>query len=182
MIVANPIHSVCPEERRVYPACAVYPESRREFSRSERTRSTRPWAQSAILSAAKDPGPIASAPVSDPPFSSPNLDALDAASSLSPLSATLAKNSGGWGHRQAPARNPTSFPTVIRCESVSISIHGTYASFVFILLRTLLHCQKRYLQSFHGFPHSLHETPGVGTPRLLTDPRSTHILPMRGLP
>jgi hypothetical protein len=115
MIVANPIHSVCPEERRGYPAGT-------EFSRSERARSTRPWAQSVILpalsvaevSAAKDPGLIASAPVSElcvSVFSSPNLDALDAASSLSPLSATLTKNTGGVGHAQASARNPERIPS-----------------------------------------------------------------------
>jgi hypothetical protein len=32
-------------------------------------------------------------------------------------------------------------------ESVSISFHATYAPFVFILLRTLLHSKKCYLQS-----------------------------------
>ncbi len=36
-----------------------------------------------------------SSPVSA--FSSPNVDALDAASSISPLFATLTKNTGGWG-------------------------------------------------------------------------------------
>jgi hypothetical protein len=48
-------------------------------------------------------------------------------------------------------------------ESTSISFHGTYAPFVFILLRTLLHGPIRYLQSFHHLPHSLPKTPGVGT-------------------
>jgi hypothetical protein len=47
-------------------------------------------------------------------------------------------------------------------EFTSISFHGTYASSVFILLRTLLHRQKRYLQSFHHLPHSSPETPGRG--------------------
>src|SRR5580658_2554728 len=43
-----------------------------------------------------------------------------------------------------------------------MSIHGIYTPFVFTLLRTLLHRQKRYLQSFHTFPHSFRKTPGVG--------------------
>ena len=47
-------------------------------------------------------------------------------------------------------------------EFTSISFHGTYASFVFILLRTLLHRQKPYLQSFHHLPHSSTKTPGWG--------------------
>ena len=49
-------------------------------------------------------------------------------------------------------------------ESTSISFQGTYDPFVFILLRTLLHCRKSYLQSFHHLPHSFRETPGRGVP------------------
>src|SRR5579863_323482 len=45
-------------------------------------------------------------------------------------------------------------------ESASISFHETYASFVFILLHTLLHGPIRYFQSFHHLPHSLPKTPG----------------------
>jgi hypothetical protein len=33
-----------------------------------------------------------------------------------------------------------------------------------ILLLTLLHCRKSYLQSFQAFPHSFRKTPGVGCP------------------
>jgi hypothetical protein len=83
-----------------HPACT-------EVCRTDRLPSVRPWAESVILSAAKDPGLIASAPVSEPcvsPFGSPNLDALDAASSLSPLSATLTKNTGGGGIGVHPER------------------------------------------------------------------------------
>jgi hypothetical protein len=98
MTFANPICSVYPEERRVYPACT-------EFSRSERTRSTRRALplQSAYVSELC----VLCASVS----SSPNLDALDAASSLSPLSATLAKNTGRWRHPQASARNSDRIPS-----------------------------------------------------------------------
>jgi len=49
-------------------------------------------------------------------------------------------------------------------ESASISFHGAYGSFVFILLRTLLHRAERYLLSFLWFPHSLRKTPGVAYP------------------
>jgi hypothetical protein len=134
MIVANPIHSVCPEERRGYPAGT-------EFSRSERARSTRPWAQSVILpalsvaevSAAKDPGLIASAPVSElcvSVFSSPNLDALDAASSLSPLSATLTKNTGGWGmpKRRQETRNAFPLPSTLRIQLSTVFLLTALAS------------------------------------------------------
>ncbi len=137
MIVANPIHSVCPEERRGYPAGTG-------FSRSERARSTRPWAQSVILpalsvaevSAAKDPGLIASAPVSElcalcvSVFSSPNLDALDAASSLSPLSATLTKNTGGWGmpKRRQETRNAFPLPSTLRIQLSTVFLLTALAS------------------------------------------------------
>ena len=48
-------------------------------------------------------------------------------------------------------------------ESASISFPDTYASFVFILLRTLLHCRFLYPHSFQAIPHSLQKTPrGVG--------------------
>ena len=48
-------------------------------------------------------------------FSSPNVDALDAASSLSPLFATLTKNNGGWGTRR-PAATSLLFPlSILNC-------------------------------------------------------------------
>ena len=50
-------------------------------------------------------------------------------------------------------------------ERASISFHETYASFVVILLRTLLHSTKPQLFSFHMLPHSLRKTPGWGIPR-----------------
>jgi len=53
-------------------------------------------------------------------------------------------------------------PSLPRKESASISFHGLYTSFVFILLRTLLHCEKRYRHSFQYLPHSLAKTPGWG--------------------
>jgi len=62
-------------------------------------------------------------------------------------------------------------------QFVSVSIHRSYAFFVFILLRTLLHRQKCYLQSFHALPHSLHKTPGVaaGLPSFFESiPRFNH--------
>jgi hypothetical protein len=40
--------------------------------------------------------------------------------------------------------------------------HRLYPSFVFILLRTLLHHAKHYPLSVQCFPHSFAETPGVG--------------------
>ncbi len=110
MIAANPTRSL-------YPAST-------DLGRSERTRSASPWAESVILSAAKDPGLIASAPVSElrvrrlprpgrgvSRFSSPNLDVLDAASTISPLSATLTKNTRGGGISQASANNSNRNPS-----------------------------------------------------------------------
>ena len=47
-------------------------------------------------------------------------------------------------------------------ESTSVSFHGTYDPFVFILLRTFLPYPNRYPQSFQRFPHSCRKTPGVG--------------------
>jgi hypothetical protein len=57
-------------------------------------------------------------------------------------------------------RGASPLPNALFHESASVSFHGTYASFVFILLRTLLHRTKRYLQSFQALPHSLDKTPG----------------------
>ena len=50
-------------------------------------------------------------------------------------------------------------------ERTSVSFHGVCASFVFILLRTLLHAAKRYPQCFQLIPHSSPKTPGWGTCR-----------------
>jgi hypothetical protein len=82
------------------------------------------------------------------------------------------KKHRGWGHLPSVGKElqlqsllfnfQLSTVNSFRPSSVSISLHGIYTPFVFILLRTLLHCQERYLQSFHIFPHSLHKTPGVG--------------------
>jgi hypothetical protein len=47
-------------------------------------------------------------------------------------------------------------------ECTSISFHGAYASFVFILLRALLHSAIRQLFSPQSLSHSFHKTPGVG--------------------
>jgi hypothetical protein len=47
-------------------------------------------------------------------------------------------------------------------ESSSVSFHEAYSSFVFILLRPLLHFAKRYRQSFQRLPHSFRKTPRVG--------------------
>src|SRR5271168_1906544 len=51
-------------------------------------------------------------------------------------------------------------PLLSRKESASISFHGLYTSFVFILLRTLWHSEKRYPHSFQYLTHSLAKTPG----------------------
>jgi hypothetical protein len=67
----HPLHSV-----ECHSACTVYPEPRREPSRSERSEGF-----------AFDFSPVCV---------SANVDALDAASSLSPLPATLTKNTRGW--------------------------------------------------------------------------------------
>jgi hypothetical protein len=45
-------------------------------------------------------------------FSSPNVDALDAASSLSPLSVTLTKNTRGGGTSQSSAKNSNPDPSL----------------------------------------------------------------------
>jgi hypothetical protein len=50
-------------------------------------------------------------------------------------------------------------------ESTSTPLPSMCASFVFILLRTLLHCRKSYLSCFQALPHSLAKTPGVGVAR-----------------
>ncbi len=60
-----------------------------------------------------------------------------------------------------------NLPLLSLRESRSISFHGTYTSFVFILLRTLWRRAKRYPQSLLCLPHSLCKTPGWGTPALL---------------
>ena len=49
-------------------------------------------------------------------------------------------------------------------EFVSVSFHCTYASFVFILLRTLLRPSESYLSCFQTLPHSFNKTPGGGIP------------------
>ena len=91
---ANPARSLYPEERRVYPACPVYAscpvcaEPRTE--RTRRARPTFPARSTPILSSSHLCALCASA------FSSPNVDAHDAASSISPLSAILTKNTRGW--------------------------------------------------------------------------------------
>ncbi len=91
---ANPTRSLHPEERRVYPACT-------QPSRSARTRSVRPnfTAKSTPILSSSD---LCALCVSG--FSSPNVDAADAASSVSPLSATLTKNTRGWV--SVPIANP----------------------------------------------------------------------------
>jgi hypothetical protein len=50
-------------------------------------------------------------------FSSPNVDALDAASNVSPLSAILTKNTRGGGTSQAPPKNSNPNPSVFNCFS-----------------------------------------------------------------
>ena len=62
----------------------------------------------------------------------------------------------------SPERRRADF--LVPQESTSVSFHGTYVPFVFILLRTLLHCKKSQLLSFHNFPNSLSKTPGWGIP------------------
>jgi hypothetical protein len=163
MIVANPT---------LYPAC-----------REPRTEERRAYPELSISAfSSPNPSPF------DFKLSTVNLfsflDALDAASSLSPLSATHTKNTRGGGTSQASAKNSNRNPSVFNCfsrisppstlnfqpstvfprESISISIHGIYTPFVFMLLRTLLHRQNCYLQPFHAFPHSFRKTPGVGYP------------------
>src|SRR5580693_9883783 len=54
-------------------------------------------------------------------FSSPNVDALDAASSVSPLFATLTKNTGGGGTSQASAKNSDRNPHVLNCAFPNLS-------------------------------------------------------------
>jgi hypothetical protein len=82
----------------LYSACTIYAEPRKKAPRSERTRSTRHSPLNFEGSPASK-----SIPVSDlcalcvSAFSSPDVDALDAASSISPLFATLTKNTRGWG-------------------------------------------------------------------------------------
>ena len=70
------------------------------------------------------PAPIVkSAPVSElcvSAFSSPNLDALDAASTISPLSATLTKNTGGGGISQASPRNSNHNPSPFNLKLLSL--------------------------------------------------------------
>jgi len=65
-----------------------------------------------------------------------------------------------------PHSRPQSFATrqspLAFSRAFSSVIHAIHASFVFILLRTLLHCAKRYPQSFQRLPHSFRKTPGVG--------------------
>src|SRR5580692_11602590 len=61
-------------------------------------------------------------------FSSPNVDALDAASTLSPLPATHTKNTGGGGTSQASAKNSNRSPSVLNCVFPNLS------SFIFKLL------------------------------------------------
>ena len=135
MIVANPICSVYPEERRVYPACT-------EFSRSERTRSTRHTLppQSASVSelcARRLPRPGRGVSA----FSSPNfspfnfklfsfLDALDAASSLSPLSATLTKSTGGGDipKRRQGTRIAFPLPSTLRIQLSTVFLLTALAS------------------------------------------------------
>jgi hypothetical protein len=84
--------------RPLYSACTIYAEPRKKAPRSERTRSTRHSPLNFEGSPASK-----SIPVSDlcalcvSAFSSPDVDALDAASSISPLFATLTKNTRGWG-------------------------------------------------------------------------------------
>src|SRR5580704_11434524 len=48
--------------------------------------------------------------------------------------------------------------------SISISFHWSYTSFVFMLLRTLLHSAIRQLFSPQSLPNSFAKTPGVGVP------------------
>jgi hypothetical protein len=85
--------------RPLYSACTIYAEPRRKPPRSERTRSTRHSPLNFEGSPASK-----SIPVSDlcalcvSAFSSPDVDALDAASSISPLFATLTKNTPGVGY------------------------------------------------------------------------------------
>ncbi len=67
-----------------------------------------------------------------------------------------------------PLFSPQSFATRHSppdCQRVCTRIiHWTSASFVFILLRTLLHCAIRQALCHQLFPHSLQKTPGVGCP------------------
>jgi hypothetical protein len=63
-------------------------------------------------------------------------------------------------------QNPSAHKRSIPRESASISFHGTYASFVFILLRTLLHRAILQPLSDQWVPHSLSKTPGGGWARI----------------
>jgi hypothetical protein len=106
------------------------------------------------------------------------VQATENTATLSPFPATLTshvkhksfvchsyRKHGGWG---APCIDPpTSFPCLPE-ESASISFHCTYAPFVFIFLRTLLHRSKSYLSWFQALPHSLNKTPRGGVPLLAT--------------
>jgi hypothetical protein len=129
VIAANPIPYVYPEKRRVYPAGT-------ELGRSDRSASARSWARSVILSAAKDPGLIASASVSElcvlcvSVFGSPNIGALDAASSLSPLSATLTKSTGGGDipKRRQGTRIAFPLPSTLRIQLSTVFLLTALAS------------------------------------------------------
>ena len=127
MIVANPICSVYPEERRVYPAGT-------ELGRSDRSASARSWARSVILSAAQDPGLIASASVSGTRASLLCVKVLlclalrilagflvlcDAASSLKSFISNAYKKHRGWGHPQAVGKELGSHslsPSTLRIQ------------------------------------------------------------------
>ncbi len=52
----------------------------------------------------------------------PFVDALDAASSVSPLSATLTKNTRGGGTSQAPAKNSDRIPSVFHFQLLALSL------------------------------------------------------------
>ena len=109
-----------PEERRVYPvhaACPVYAESRSERTRTAlRSRSLhRPDRGVKIQLQPRPALPAKSVHIPSSShlcalcvsaFSSPNVDARDAESSISPLSATLTKSTRGWV--SVPIVNPIS--------------------------------------------------------------------------
>ena len=101
---------------------------------------------------------------------------------LSPFPATLAsrvklksfvchsyKKHRGWGTPNVDS--PTSFFS-LSTESATISFHSTYASFVFMLLRTLLHDRNTYPSCFQTLPHSFDKTPGGGVPQPPSSPKS----------
>jgi hypothetical protein len=121
MIVANPTSPLHPlHSMECHPACT-------EPSRSERSEG--------------------SAFDFSPACASPNVDALDAASTLSPLSATHTKNTRGGGTSQPPPKNSNRTPSAFNFQR---------STFNGLSARVRININPRHLRSlcFHTVTHS----------------------------